>query len=752
MTEGGHVRGPDIPIVGVGQQPHHPHHHHHHLSWTDATTNDDVVEDDEETDLPFAVVENDTVNNNNNHNSTDERLGALVATAGGVPDETDRRPPSVQWSQSLVASGTAADTATDDDTAAAAAANDADAAVLFGRSNTFQSGNWSSRMHDSHSSMPALAAVSSSSSMMSTAESSSALLSEDDPSLHTSHSRVLDAAASLWLGGPLDDSDGGGRSNSSSLPLTVGSSSSSTVVVRQSPRHTHPHTDNTIHNNPAILGPTHPAAAIAVDEDAPAAGGFSWLLEQADNRHSVLLVPHQHPPPPARAIAGNANEAMNTNETQRQRLQQAPAVSPSSPSVPFRSSKTAKQHQTPTRLSPLWEDEASRGVAPTTMPPLEDSYLILPDDTKHDDNTDKRHESTRATLAMHSPSYYMNHNSNQNEDCYSQRCGRQQQQQPHWLFPALPVFSKPSFATSSLSSSSASKERRLATLAGATVVTTGENTFVVSMDLVALASVADDVMHILGNPDMLRLWCDSVSSPLIIVRSSEGARNAANMNHRSSNNNNSEAAASSSLHPQPWWATATPVNVAPAQHRQYEGEWIEAVTTTDLLHPDSNRTTTCCAWTWSALGTMAGFPSRYGKVQMFVERLLGQVSLTLGPFPGNVKVCHTFKVTTTLSSSSMCKTRIVDAVRIVRCNSDEEDSGGSNSLCCGLLDFYSCWESSSNSAGFIDQALSSMARLRFLVEHGESAGEPVMLTTPTSVPLANNPNVHQEESHSPLLV
>jgi hypothetical protein len=97
---------------------------------------------------------------------------------------------------------------------------------------------------------------------------------------------------------------------------------------------------------------------------------------------------------------------------------------------------------------------------------------------------------------------------------------------------------------------------------------------------------------------------------------------------------------------------------------------------------------------------------------MFVERSIGQVSITLSPFPGNIQVCHRIKVIAVPNQSN--KVRIEDTVRLRY--DDEHPSYNNNifSCCDSMLD---CFLPSVDD--YVDQVLSSMARLRFLIENGE---------------------------------
>jgi hypothetical protein len=116
--------------------------------------------------------------------------------------------------------------------------------------------------------------------------------------------------------------------------------------------------------------------------------------------------------------------------------------------------------------------------------------------------------------------------------------------------PASPMSSAPlssSFSgTGMAASNSMSAERRMASLAGATAKQTGVNSFTVQVDIAATHTggggttnnAAQDVMDILGNPDLLKLWCDPIHA-LVITKSSEGAQNAANrgnLQHRTQHN------------------------------------------------------------------------------------------------------------------------------------------------------------------------------------------------------------------------
>ena len=219
-------------------------------------------------------------------------------------------------------------------------------------------------------------------------------------------------------------------------------------------------------------------------------------------------------------------------------------------------------------------------------------------------------------------------------------------------------------------------------------------------------AMKENILDIIGNPDLLQLWYDAIPSTskqpqqhpsLIIIRSSEGARNAV---HRTQEHN------------------AT---------REYEGEWIEAICPKGFIVPSTSKSTSSSSTSSSArflssigrifiniaasVAGVIGCPSNSGTVSMFVERSIGQVSMTLSPFPGNIQVCHRIKVIAAPNQSG--KIRIEDTVRLRY--DDERQSSNSTFSCCDAL-----WENFLPSIDdYVDQVLSSMARLRFLIENGE---------------------------------
>lgn len=225
------------------------------------------------------------------------------------------------------------------------------------------------------------------------------------------------------------------------------------------------------------------------------------------------------------------------------------------------------------------------------------------------------------------------------------------------------------------------EERRLASLAGASAYLTGPLGFTVCLDL--SGSTQRDVLDILSNPEILRLWFDPVSALVVCESSREG-------------------------------------QTAPGNGREeVDGMWISA-TTNQLIVPSS---TSAVFRGTRGLCSAIGFPS-YGKLNMFVERQRSRVGLQLGPFPGNVQVAHTLEV----QDGGGGKIRVVDNVQISASDTSTDYCGG----IWGLLE--RCLLPSTDK--YMDQTLTSMARLRFLVEGGEQDAN---YSTTASSPLLVSP-------------
>lgn len=191
-------------------------------------------------------------------------------------------------------------------------------------------------------------------------------------------------------------------------------------------------------------------------------------------------------------------------------------------------------------------------------------------------------------------------------------------------------------------------------------------------------SADNSVMDVLGNPTVLSMWCDAIPS-LIVTECSESSR-----------------------------------GIGTEDGREYDAEWMEA--TTPYVIPPPNAS--CIYSLFRTVQSSLGFPT-FGRVTMLVERQRGQVALTIGTFDGGIDVFHKLQVQPLVGG----KVRVTDEVRL-QC--EEEDTW------CSLQSVFL-----PNLADYMNQAVSSMARLRFLVESGESFGyiPPVLGNDDAMVPL-----------------
>lgn len=200
-----------------------------------------------------------------------------------------------------------------------------------------------------------------------------------------------------------------------------------------------------------------------------------------------------------------------------------------------------------------------------------------------------------------------------------------------------------------------------------------DHTFEVSMEIPDYSSFPR-VMNVLGNPELLRLWCDPIQS-LVVTSTSDGSS-----------------------------SPSSPRN----DGREYEGEWIEA-TTSALESPPCpvGQIYRAGQAVFDALGCAS-----YGRITMFVERRRGQVGLTIGPFSGGIQASHHIRV-----SESDGRVRIVDRVRLTR---DTEGASMASHLLCGVLDsclLRPCLVPSVQS--YMNQVATSMARLQILVVNND---------------------------------
>ena len=220
----------------------------------------------------------------------------------------------------------------------------------------------------------------------------------------------------------------------------------------------------------------------------------------------------------------------------------------------------------------------------------------------------------------------------------------------------------------------------------------------------------EDVMRILGHPDVtLTSWFEPVQELVVTSRTSTSSSSSSSRHSRHSSSSSSSSSSSK---------------------REYDGEWINAVTPAGTLIPPKS-SSNCLHRTKDAIVNMFGFSaSSCGTLNMFVDKHLGQLSFVVGPFPGDIYASHTITVVNvqegSASGSGNCRNmQVVDRV-LLRQGGEGflPDVSGSNSsgFVSGLVaasgPLGRCFLPSLSS--YVEQTTSSMARLWVLVNHGET--------------------------------
>ncbi|KAK1741376.1 hypothetical protein QTG54_007854 [Skeletonema marinoi] len=261
--------------------------------------------------------------------------------------------------------------------------------------------------------------------------------------------------------------------------------------------------------------------------------------------------------------------------------------------------------------------------------------------------------------------------------------------------------------------------------------------YIVEVDIMPSSSSTNvdirDAIDILANVELLHLWFEPIPA-VFDACTKDGSGN----NLQSSSSPRTSPA--NSLH------SSNEDNHNYNNVRQYDGEWIE-ISSSLLALPSDARISSCLRATSVGIRKLIGFPARV-RSMMFVERSAGRVGLTLGPYPDRLfhgtMAHHTFHLSVMAGDEEYGvgmggqKIVIMDEVRLQREGDEVGLNGKRNGYCyCALFRvFFALFEwitvlwYQPDLASYMAQTISSMEKLRTLIERGESAahagGELVM--------------------------
>lgn len=135
------------------------------------------------------------------------------------------------------------------------------------------------------------------------------------------------------------------------------------------------------------------------------------------------------------------------------------------------------------------------------------------------------------------------------------------------------------------------------------------DSFTVSTNIPAVT--VREAIDIAANPDLLRTWCQPLSSTVLLFEND-------NTNNPIANDDNLILEGSDAVNT--------------TSNRQYDGEWVHATSSSLTIPPSNTR------YFINFINTSKeylGFPS-CGNITMFIERSRGQVCITIGPFPNRI--------------------------------------------------------------------------------------------------------------------
>mmetsp|Transcript_38358 Transcript_38358/g.92505 ORF Transcript_38358/g.92505 Transcript_38358/m.92505 type:complete len:470 (-) Transcript_38358:160-1569(-) len=254
--------------------------------------------------------------------------------------------------------------------------------------------------------------------------------------------------------------------------------------------------------------------------------------------------------------------------------------------------------------------------------------------------------------------------------------------------------------------------------------------FVVEMDIVPSNGIharldVRDVIDVMANIELLHLWFDPV--PAVFDAMVKDGSGSIMVSPRSSPSNS--------------------LADDNANNRQYDGQWVE-ISTPPLSIPSDSRISGCLRAICLSFRSLIGFPARI-RSMIFVERGCNRIGMTLGPYPdgflcqSGTMAYHTFKVRMSDVESGITDNTqsvvISDEVQLRKGSDDEFDVTRRRSCICSLFRFllgfleralFFRWYQP-DLASYMQQTISSMDKLRTLVQRGESAayagGELIMV-------------------------
>jgi len=223
-----------------------------------------------------------------------------------------------------------------------------------------------------------------------------------------------------------------------------------------------------------------------------------------------------------------------------------------------------------------------------------------------------------------------------------------------------------------------------------------------------------EVMDVLSNPDLLRIWYEPVNALTVTDRKGGPLPAASPPFYSDGLVNNIGTYRNPSFEEKEEYdegdgdviirsAAEEKLMITDKQREQHDGEWIQASTTT-LISPYAH--TNILARSFESSRAAIGFPT-CGDISMFIERNKAQVGLSIGPFKGGTILSHTITVLEVRGENDECSITLIDDVKIL--DKDEE-----------YRKFCSCFEmiqwAPPSVDGYMDQTIKSLENLRSLVQ------------------------------------